>query len=391
MSFLLELGLLILGAKVLGEAAERIKLPSILGYIAAGIFLGPIHHIVTPSPEITVFAQLGALLLLFVAGIRQIRLDEVMRNPLATVGVSFLGYLFPFVAVLFIASNAGNIVPGMQLSLNEMLIMAAALSTSAIVTSVKTLISINKLESEGSRILLGASILDSFIGLFVFTVVITFATTSFANVPRALGITALTLAFFLIFYLAEKALPAIIAKSRFLEVEEAQFTMVFVVMLGLVWLAEAIGLNGIIGAFFAGIIVSKTKMRESAFYEKIASLTYGIFVPIFFAWAGLLTVPEITGFVVLVALAVAASNILGAYFGAALGGLSEKESLLVGVGMIPRGGIDLVIVTAGMTLGLLSDAAGDLVFSTIVMTVIATILITPLLLFVLFRPETSYA
>ena len=82
MSFLLELGVLLLGAKVLGEVAERIHLPSILGYMAAGIMLGPVHHIVHASPEISVFGQLGALLLLFVAGMKEIR-RAVDRPPQA--------------------------------------------------------------------------------------------------------------------------------------------------------------------------------------------------------------------------------------------------------------------------------------------------------------------
>ena len=69
MSFLLELGLLLLGAKLFGEIAERVQLPSILGYLCAGILLVPIHGIVHVSPELTEFGELGALLFLFVAGI----------------------------------------------------------------------------------------------------------------------------------------------------------------------------------------------------------------------------------------------------------------------------------------------------------------------------------
>ena len=388
---MLELGLLLLGAKVLGELAERIHLPSILGYIAAGIILGPMHGIVHVSPEITVFGQLGALLLLFVAGLKEIRLEDIMENRLGAISVSFLGYLFPFIAIVLVASNISLVMPGIELGFMGVLLLAAALSTSSIITTVKTLIDLNRLDTPGSRLLLGSSIIDSFIGLFVFTIVITFATMSFANVPRVAGIIALTLAFFLIFYLAERAIPKIIAESKFLEVEEAQFTLVFVVMLGLVYFAEALGLNGIIGAFFAGIIISKTQLRESVFYEKIASLTYGIFVPIFFAWVGLMVTPVLNEFVLLLVAAIAAANLIGAYAGSWLGNLKEGDALLVGIGMLPRGGIDLVIIAAAKSLGLLEGTTGDFVFSVVVSVVLITMVATPVLLHVLFNPKRQYS
>ncbi len=391
MEFLLAIGILLLTAKLFGELMERLHLPSILGYIVAGIFLGPMHGVVSPTPEIALFGELGALLLLFVAGIKEIRLEDILRNKVATIAVSFLGYLFPFVAILFIVSHIGELFPGVSLSINQMLIMAAALSTSSIITTVKTLIDMNKLNTEGSRVLLGSSILDSFIGLFVFTLVITLATTTFVDIPKAVGITSLTLAFFLIFYLAEKALPGIISKSRFLEVEEAQFTLVFVVMLGLVYFAEIIGLNGIIGAFFAGIIISKTRLGESIFYEKIASLTYGIFVPLFFAWVGLMATPILNNFVLILVGAILAANLLGAYFGAWLGGLSEGDALLVGIGMLPRGGVDLVIIATAKSLGLLAGPAEGMLFSSVVMAIMISIVATPILLYGLFGPDKQYA
>ena len=390
MEFLLGLGVLLLTAKLFGEVAERLRLPSILGYILAGIFLGPMHGVITPTAEINVFGELGALLLLFVAGIKEIRLEDIMRNKLSTVSVAVLGYLFPFIAILFVVSHVGDVVPGIAIGLDQLLVVAAALSTSSVITTVKTLIDMNKLNTEGSRVLLGASILDSFIGLFIFTLVITLVTATFVNVPKAIGITALSLAFFLIFYLAEKALPGIITRSKFLEVEEAQFTLVFVIMLGLVYLAEIIGLNGIIGAFFAGIIISKTRLGESTFYEKIASLTYGIFVPVFFAWVGLMVVPVFNNFVWLLLGALLASNLLGAYLGSWLGGLGEADALLVGIGMLPRGGVDLVILTTAKGLGLLNGPAGSLLFSSVVMIVIVSIITTPILLYGLFGPEQQY-
>lgn len=391
MSFLFELGLLLLGAKLLGELAERLQLPSILGYIAAGFLLGPIHGIVHPSAEIAVFGQLGALLLLFVAGIKEIRLEDIMNKKLATFSVAFLGYLFPFLAVFYIGAHIDAVLPGVSLSLNEILIMAAALSISSVVTTVKTLIELNKLNTAGVRVLLGASIIDSFFGLFAFTLIMTLATTPFFNLSRVVGVTALTTAFFMIFYLAEKALPKIISKSRFLEVEEAQFTVVFVIMLGLVWMAEAIGLNGVIGAFFAGVIVSKTKMSESIFYEKIASLTYGIFVPIFFAWVGLMVVPMYNDAIWLLLGAIAAANVLGAYVGARFGNLKEDDAILVGVGMIPRGGIDLVVIAAAKSLGVLEGTTGNIVFSMVVIVVAASIVLTPILIHALFNPNKQYS
>jgi Kef-type K+ transport system membrane component KefB len=201
--------------------------------------------------------------------------------------------------------------------------------------------------------------------------------TAALDVPKVIGITALTAAFFLIFILADRVVPTILKDAIMLRVEEAQFTIAFVVMLALAWLAEVFGLNGIIGAFLAGIIISKTSFRESGFAEKLSSMSYGIFIPVFFAWVGLQFVPEWNIFIPILVVMVLASNFLGTWLGCRLGNIVGKDALTVSVGMLPRGGIDLVLLAAAKNLGILSGVAGDLIFTSVILLILVSIAITP--------------
>ncbi len=379
MEFFLQLAILILVAKALGEIAERLRLPSIIGYLLAGIVLGQhaLNLVPADGEGVVIFAQLGAILLLFVAGVRELRLRDLIQNKIGTFGAAFLGYAFPFLAVVYVMTNIGNIAPGISFSFEQVILLATALSMSSVITSVKTLIHLNKFNTFAGRTILSTAIIDAMGGLLIFTLLSTFVMTAALDIPKVIGITALTAAFFLVFLLADKIVPTILRDAIILRVEEAQFTIAFVVMLALAWLAEMFGLNGIIGAFLAGIIISKTSFRESGFAGKLSSMSYGIFIPVFFAWVGLQFVPEWSIFIPLLVVMVLASNFLGTWFGCRLGNIVGKDALTISVGMLPRGGIDLVLLAAAKNLGILSGVAGDLIFTSVIMLIFVSVAITP--------------
>jgi Kef-type K+ transport system membrane component KefB len=140
----------------------------------------------------------------------------------------------------------------------------------------------------------------------------------------------------------------------------------------------------ITGAFFAGLWLGRTQEKERI-QNSISTIAYGIFVPVFFINIGLsvnarMLVGE-SGLLMLVIVVVAViGKVLGAGYGAVLGGLSRREAVQLGVGMVSRGEVGLIVATIGVNQGMVPEST----FSAVVGVVIITTLVTPPLLRALF-------
>ncbi|MBN3037630.1 MAG: cation:proton antiporter [Candidatus Diapherotrites archaeon] len=393
MSFLINLVLVLITAKAFGELAERLKYPSVLGYLAAGLLLGPAAQtmlgatiVSAEDPGIMVFGQLGAILILFLAGLREVNVKNLMENKIATIGSAFLGYLLPFSGALFLATQATAFgVPALDFA--QTLLLVTAVSCSSVITTLKTLLETGRIKTIAGKTILSSAILGDTAGLLIFTLVLSYISVSGMFPYKFMGVLLLAVIFAVIFLVGERLIPILVEKTSVLEVEEAQFTVAFIVMLALAYLASLFGFHGIIGAFLAGLIIAKTSLRNGNFAPKISSLAYGIFVPIFFAWIGMLFTPIAWEFSLALLLVVVAANMMGAGIGAWLGNVDAESSASISLGMIPRGGIDLVVIAAGYTMGFLSGAAGQAVLSSVILLAVITMLITPPLLRTLTPPE----
>lgn len=156
-------------------------------------------------------------------------------------------------------------------------------------------------------------------------------------------------------------------------------------MLIYAWSAEALGhMAAITGAFLAGLFFARSSFKDKI-ERGFSSIAYGIFVPIFFINIGLSAnvrqVP-IEGLIFLAGMLVVVviSKLVGAGLGGRFGGMTIRESVQLGFGMIPRGEVVLIIAAIGITEGLIDS----IVFSTIVLLVIITSLITPPILQMVF-------
>jgi Kef-type K+ transport system membrane component KefB len=170
-----------------------------------------------------------------------------------------------------------------------------------------------------------------------------------------------------------------------LPISQGLIAFTFVIILFYGWTAETIGqMAAITGAFLAGLWFGRTTEKERL-HSGIATIAYGVFVPVFFINIGLsANARELTwesGLLMLVLVLVAViSKVLGSGSGALLGGFTRREALQLGVGMISRGEVGLIIAAVGIEEGLIQES----VFSAIVGVVILTTVLTPLLLKVLY-------
>jgi Kef-type K+ transport system membrane component KefB len=281
-STLFGLSILLFTSFIIGELFERIGLESILGYIITGIVIGPsILGLVEPG-AVKSFATIGATLVLFQAGLREENAADIFRHRkglqlgLGVLAVSFffiLGALYLF---------AGPYLPFN--TMEQFIFLALAYAVVDVGVPSKIMLSRDMLREETGRYAIKASVINVTAGLLALTVLVLISSSMESLLVRLGGIVGFALAFYLLHEFIHKLDDYVMM----FEEAESQFAITFALLLGLSYMSEIIGLSSVLGAFFAGIIVSRSDFSGSrAFQEKISGIGLGLFIPIFFAWFGL--------------------------------------------------------------------------------------------------------
>ncbi|HZP32126.1 MAG TPA: cation:proton antiporter [Candidatus Acidoferrales bacterium] len=377
MPFSLPLAMLVVfgSAKILSDIFERIGMPGIAGEILAGILIGPsVLHWVAPNETLRSLSDLGVLFLLFSIGL-EVRLADLLRVGLLSTVVATLGEAFPFVAAWGLLLAWGG-------SGHAALFMGAALVATSVGISASVLKEKDLLQHRASKIILAAAVIDDVLGLIVLAVVSSVARGRF-NVTEILVTAALATLFVVVTALwgtrvVSRIFPRFHSRIR---ADEAQFDVAMVLLFGLAVLAFYAGVAAIVGAFLAGLALA-----ESA-DSRVRNLTRGVtelLVPFFLAGIGLSFDLSIfrSRSTILMALAILAAAIVAKVAGCSLATISEgwRNSLRVGVGMIPRGEVAMVAAQLGLSTLILNAAT----YSVIVFVVVASALLTPPLLTLAF-------
>lgn len=374
-TFLLSLTLIIVAAKLFGELAERLGQPPVLGELIAGIILGPsLLGWVRESDLLHLLAELGAIILLFEVGIHS-KLSELMRLGIWSFIVACVGVILPFVGGYFTCAALG-MTPMVAI------FVGATLTATSVGITARVFRDLKILEKDESKIVLGAAVADDVIGLIILAVVVKLVAGGSIDTLNIFSITLLAVGFLvggmLIGNLVAKPLIKFINKMRVagsLIAAALSFCLVFA------YLANAVGLAPIVGAFTAGLILSQTE-RKTHIAEQLTPL-YDIFVPIFFVLMGtIVDIGKLNPFdpnnshlliVAGILIAVAVIGKVAAGYSVIKGKL---DRLLIGIGMIPRGEVGLIFASLGLTRGIIDTG----IYSVIVTLVIFTTLITPSLL-----------
>lgn len=411
LQLLLVLVCILLAAKISGALAVRFHMPSILGELLAGVILGPTFLNLLAIPifqsaslhEIVFdFAELGVILIMFIAGLesdfkklREVGWAAALAGTLGVITPLVLGY---GVALLFGYSASTAAFIGIILT-----------ATSVTITA-ETLRELGALKGRVGSTLLGAAVFDDVLGLLTFSLFLTVntsSTTGAFDIIFTLGRMILFLGagalfgWYLIPRLANWVSKWSLNVLRKIDEDgnplvenepHAYFMLVMALSVGLAfaWSSEVIGsLAGITGAYLAGLFISRTSVREMVLRE-IKGLVYGFFAPIFFIGIGL----QVNGrvlelsllpFALTIAIVAIVAKIVGCGFGAKLGRMTTQESFQIGVGMISRGEVGLIIASIGITMGIIKQD----IFVTTVAVVLITTLATPILLAVVFKRKPS--
>lgn len=379
--FLLTLIALFGFAKLFGEIAERIGQPAVLGELVAGVVVGVSGlHLVDPHNEtMHLLAELGVILLLFMIGL-ETDLGKLLSVGASSFSVAVVGVTLPFV----FGYLAGHVL-GYSTVLS--IYLGATLTATSVGITARVLSDLGHLHDPESQVVLGAAVIDDVLGLIILAVVEGLAEGHELGFFAITKITVIAFGFIIVAVIVGNLLaPTLIRLITKLRVGKALFFASVMFAFALAYLAESAGSAMIIGAFAAGLVLTRTEKAEQI--EREVHDIAQFFVPIFFVAVGAaIDLKTLNPFdpgarkfviigVVLTVVAIIGKIVAGwAAFG------KKLRKVVIGVGMIPRGEVGLIFAQIGLAAGLLDSG----LYSSIAMMVIVTTFVTPPLLRVLLR------
>ncbi len=382
LQLVLALGIIIFAAKSMGYVSVRLGQPAVLGELLAGLVLGPtmldLFHLPIFSDKhltdvILELGELGVIFLMFIAGL-EVDLKAMIQAGRVSTLTGVLGVFAPIALAIPIGIIFG-------LGLSEGIFIGIILAATSVSISAQTLMELGRLRGREGSVLLGAAVIDDVVVIVVLSLFLALsnASTGLAGVGIIIVREILFIGFAI--FVGAKLLPRLTSWVVQLPISEGVMALVLCVTLFYAWSAEQLGaIAAITGAFLAGVFFARTSQRHTI-ERGMHTLAYAFFVPIFFISIGLhadariVQGNEIWLLLAIIGIAVV-SKIIGCGLGAWVGGLSAREGLRVGIGMISRGEVGLIVAGIGLTNRTISDS----IYAGVVVMVLVTTLITPILL-----------
>jgi Na+:H+ antiporter len=387
----LALAVILAAAKLGGDVAERIGQPAVLGELVVGVLVGNLSLVginwfqfISVNATIEVLAQLGAVILLFEVGLES-TVREMMQVGLRSLVVAGLGVLAPWALGWWVGAL---LLPDHSVYVHAFL--GAVLTATSVGITARVLKDLGHAQSPEARIILGAAVIDDVLGLVVLAVVAAVIAAADSGAPVSYGALALVFGKALVFLVGALSLGVVLSPLLFtfasrLRGKGVLLATALIFCFTLAWLASAIGLAPIVGAYAAGLILEDVHYRDLAAREKrqledLVRPISSFLVPVFFVLMGMHV--DLSAFMRPEILGLAAVLTLAAVIGkqvCSLGALGSKlDGLSIGIGMIPRGEVGLIFASIGLTLVVHGEHIIDAgTYSAVVIMVMLTTLITP--------------
>ncbi len=429
LGFVIVLAVILLFTKVLGLLFRRIGLPQVLGFIIAGIVVGPAifgelcgfsligldkgngaeytalfllngfnkegEAFSMGTDGLAIFSKIGVLLLMFSTGL-ETNLKELKNTGLAAILIACMGVLVPLVLGFLISLPFGNIGLGTENIFNSIFIGTILTATSVAIT-VSVLKELGKINTKLGTTIVSAAIIDDIIGIVLLSVVTGIAKSGDTSKTgfdwfkaQWWGTLIMIVAFFAVAILAGWGISKLF---KWLDTKWPITHRIpifsLVVCFVYSWVAEEIfGVADITGAFLAGVVLSTVHRASEYTDKKIEVSTYTVFAPVFFANIGIsnISFKEMSGMIILLAFLAVIMGLIGKVIGcgAVAKGFkySWRESAIAGIGMMARGEVALIVTQTAIDAGL----PKDFMIMTVLLILLSSIL-TPILLKVLYAKE----
>lgn len=403
---LLKVMIVLIAAKIGGEIAERLKQSSVLGELLAGVLIGPsvfglietpavlqtVEHAIqvgsldTIAPDrlgqymdlhvLQILAEIGVILLLFEVGLES-DIKELVKVGPAALLVGLIGIVGSFVA-----GYGGSWVLGHYGIWSDDWVfhtfIGATLTATSVGITARVLADMGKLNTDESRIILGAAVFDDIGGLMILAIVSALAAGDALTggqigiiILKAVGFLAVAVGLGILF------IPQIFDKLHTqMQTKGATLTMGIIFMLLMAYLAGFFGLAPIVGAFAGGLILAQAKCHHHIFQD--IKPIGAILIPFFFVMLGVQVDLGAIGGQGLNVLIVGIGLTIIAIVAKLASGWgvvkSDASKLVVGVGMVPRGEVGLIFALVGFQAGLMENW----MYTAVIVVVMLTTFITPI-------------
>lgn len=387
----LFLAVILLAAKVGGDLATRAGQPAVLGELVVGIVLGNLvllgydgMEVIKEDASIDMLSRLGVILLLFEVGLES-TVGAMLKVGWSSLLVAVIGVAFPFALGWGVGAW---LLP--QASVFVHAFLGAMLTATSVGITARVFKDLEMAQTGEARIILGAAVIDDVLGLVILAIVTSIIAAANLGGELSLVDIAGTMGKALGFLVGSLALGVVVAPRLFNVASRLRAKGVLLAVglsfcFLLSYLAGAVGLAPIVGAFSAGLILESVHYRdftgrgEHSLEELIHPIS-SFLVPVFFVLMGMrtdlraFTQPGVAG----LAIALTVAAVIGKQF-AGFGVVTRGvDRVMVGLGMIPRGEVGLIFASMGLALSVAGERIVTReVFAAAVVMVVVTTLVTP--------------
>ena len=369
-SFVTDLAFIMIIGAIVTLAFFKIKQPLIIGYLFAGMLLGPLSPlwswilpsggrpsdmlegvgILTDMSALNLFSEIGVILLLFVIGI-EFPYAKIKSIGRIAIGVGTIGLFTTLGAIFYAASSLG-------LNSMDSLFIAAALSISSTAVIVKILEEMGRIKRESTILVLGILIVEDVIAVILISSLQSIALVGTVSIESILIVVIVATGLIVgTFTIGTKVITPLIDRVAASEHHEILLLSVLGVCFGYALLANIVGLSVAIGAFLAGVLVAESKSSEVS--KLLASPIKDMFVAIFFVSVGaLMDVSQLQNYIfiaiALIAVAIGmkfGGNLLGNFLFRQERGKAVRSAFTLAA---PRGEFSIVIIKTGVDIGAVS-------------------------------------
>ena len=367
-AFVTDLAIIMILAGVVTLAFFKIRQPLIIGYLFAGMLIGPLSPlwtsffavdseqvssaigILSDISALNIFAEIGVILLLFVIGI-EFPFAKIRSIGKIAVGVGSIGLFLTLGITFYVTTLFG-------LNTTDALFLSAALSISSTAIIVKVLEETGKIKKESSILVLGILIVEDIIAVILIASLKSYALVGELAIESVIITVVIAAVLFAATFTAGiKIIPKLVDKVASAENREILLLAILGVCFGYSLLAEILGLSVAIGAFLAGVLIAESKSAEVS--KILSSPIKDMFVAIFFVSVGaLMDIGQLEDYIFL------AIVLIGLVIGLKLGGnllgnlifrQPKRKSLRSGFALAaPRGEFSIVIIKIGVDTGVVS-------------------------------------
>jgi len=380
---ILQVAVILIGARIFGELAAYLRAPSVIGEIIAGLILGPtLLGFIEPEGLIRVLAEIGIILLLFQVGL-ETDIGELASSGLKSIVVAIAGFVLPLVGCFALSYY------WFELDLLVSCLIAGTMTATSIGITMRTLSDLGRGQSQEGRIILGAAVLDDIMGVLLLAILFNFVTSGTVDLAGTAKILLFMVVFFMIAPAMAKSISYVIHRWESVsEIPGMVPTTIVSLVLFLAWLSHAVGIPELLGGFATGLALSrrffiplgvalKADPDFSNHVHEQMKPVIQLFTPIFFVTVGLsldLSALDWSSvFFWAFSLSLAAVAILTKVFGALFVNEKFGRRVIIGMAMVPRGEVGLVFAELGRHTGLFNQE----IYATMVIVIAYTTLFTP--------------